>query len=221
MHGHVGFESLLERGFLMLADYDTGVEKNPSRTPARNHSGTPLGPAGTIWGKIPPATPPSCIRNCQIQWHGRGTICLTQIGKPHVAAANSTDSEHDCPVDQELFNGVIHEPADQALTSPDRSGREIPGQLLLFPAREHVLEHCVRGECSLTQRKPDQTALNRVHHASDASANSAPRLHKMRTHVKETLENRGIISLRGTSNPSTLRCPGLVPGTSSTRPASL
>jgi hypothetical protein len=51
--------------------------------------------------------------------------------------------------------GVVGEPADQALTSPDRAGREIPGQLLLFPAREHVLEHGVGGECSLTQRKPD------------------------------------------------------------------
>lgn len=73
----------------------------------------------------------------------------------------------DGPVPGKML-GVINEPADQALTSPDRAGREVPCQLLLFPAREHV------------------------------------RVHKMRTSVKETPEIRGIIGLRGTSNPSTL-----------------
>jgi hypothetical protein len=43
----------------------------------------------------------------------------------------------------------------------------------------------------------------------------------MRTQVKETPENRGIISLRGTLNPATFPRAGLMPRGSSNRPGSL
>ena len=110
---------------------------------------------------------------------------------------------------------MIHEPADQTFTSTDRADRKVPSQLLPFPACEHILEDGVRRDCALTQRKPDQLTLQGVHHASDASANDALIVHKMRINVKETPEISEIICPLGHWSLSTVRCGELMPGASS------